>query len=536
MKLIDQHTKKIMEGCKERARAKGLRFRDETLEYIISNRELLELSSKVMIPTLYDYWVQDVEVLKERGRYELYPGNPYETVINTHPAISFYNDNNPDWLNVMIFYHVLAHIDFFQNNHFFKHTWNYNFTEQALADNRLIEKLRSEKGRWVDYVIEFSRGIDNLVSFLSDLSASYQLCADKKEDRLNFYFDVFLQDTKKESYSEYLKELDRYNECCANCGEKDPEEEFFFQVSLKYPEFKAIFKKYLKRKKEGVDERLDILQYLIKNSPRLNRRKNRWMKSVVEIVRNTSVFFQPQIRTKIMNEGWASYWHEKLFLEDERMSSHEVDFAKVNAGVTALSRVGLNPYALGLRLYSYIEDSVNKGKNTMAYNMITDAEQRKNFNSKTGQGRDFIFKVRENLCDSMFIRYINQDFVDLHKLFVAGERINSERNTKEFFVKSRKAEDYRKMVQDSLYHPPHIKFGTKSTSKHNILVLVHRFEGLPLVSEFIDNVILGVGFLWGDQVELETTEPIDAGDGSIGWKPVKYTCTFPKRTILKKDK
>jgi len=103
MELIDQHTKKIMEGCKERARKAGLRFQDETLEYIVTNRDLLELSPKLMIPTLYDYWVHDVEVLKEKGKYELYPSNPYETVINTRPAISFYNDNNPDWLNVMIF-------------------------------------------------------------------------------------------------------------------------------------------------------------------------------------------------------------------------------------------------------------------------------------------------------------------------------------------------------------------------------------------------------------------------------------------------
>jgi len=122
MELINQHTKKIMEGCKNRARAAGLRFGDETLEYIVTNRDLLEISPKLMIPTLYDYWVHDVEVLKGKGRYELYPGNPYETVINTRPAISFYNDNNPDWLNVMIFYHVLAHIDFFQNNLFFRHT------------------------------------------------------------------------------------------------------------------------------------------------------------------------------------------------------------------------------------------------------------------------------------------------------------------------------------------------------------------------------------------------------------------------------
>ena len=70
MELIDQHTKKIMEGCKERAREAGLCFENETLEYIVTNRDLLEISPKMMIPTLYDYWVHDVEVLKEKGRYE----------------------------------------------------------------------------------------------------------------------------------------------------------------------------------------------------------------------------------------------------------------------------------------------------------------------------------------------------------------------------------------------------------------------------------------------------------------------------------
>ena len=62
-----------------------------------------------------------------KEKYKVFPHNPYETVINSRPAISFYNDNNPDWLNVMIFYHVLAHIDFFQNNLLFSNTWNEDF-------------------------------------------------------------------------------------------------------------------------------------------------------------------------------------------------------------------------------------------------------------------------------------------------------------------------------------------------------------------------------------------------------------------------
>jgi stage V sporulation protein R len=150
MELVSQHVKGIMEECKLRARDHGLTFDDETLEYIVTNRDMIELSPKIMIPTLYDYWVHDVKVLSGKGMYEAYPSNPYETVINTRPAISYYNDNNPDWLNVMIFYHVLGHIDFFQNNLFYKNTWDIDLTGQALADKRLIAQFRSEKaGGWI---------------------------------------------------------------------------------------------------------------------------------------------------------------------------------------------------------------------------------------------------------------------------------------------------------------------------------------------------------------------------------------------------
>src|SRR5512144_1925515 len=219
MELINQHTKRIMEGCKERARAAGLRFTDESLEYVVTNRDMIELSPKLMIPTLYDYWVHDVEVLKEKGRYELYPSNPYETVINTRPPISFYNDNNPDWLNVMIFYHVLGHIDFFQNNQFFRHTWEYDLTGQALADKRLINRLRSEKGRWVDYVIEFARGIDNLAGYFTELSSLDRPHETQQSRRCDYYFDVFLQTVKKFKTTAYIKEIERYNDSVRKYGE-----------------------------------------------------------------------------------------------------------------------------------------------------------------------------------------------------------------------------------------------------------------------------------------------------------------------------
>lgn len=538
MELIDQHTKRIMEGCKERAREAGLSFQDESLEYIVTNRDLLELTPKFMIPTLYDYWVHDVEVLKGKGKYELYPANPYETVINTRPPISFYNDNNPDWLNVMIFYHVLAHIDFFQNNLYFRHTWEDDFTGEALSDKRLIAKFRSEKGRWVDYVIEFTRGIDNLVGYYEELSRLNPLPGTGLSKRLDFYFDVFLQSIKPVPVHDYIKEIERYNACMQEAPEQG-ERAFFSEVTLKNPEFETLFKKNLEGKR---DRGKDLIEFIMDHSRFLNKTDNAWMKEVVHLVRKTSLFLQPQIRTKIMNEGWASYWHEKLFMSDDRITGHEVDFARVNAGVTSMPRVGINPYAIGMRLFNFIEEIVDKGKYSLEFRRILDATERDRFDANTGQGKESVFKIRENFCDFSFINtFVDQDFVDRHRLFVAGRRLNRRKKVWEYFVKSRKAEDYCRMLLDSLYHPPYIEIDQKK-GDGNILYLVHHFEEKPLVKDFIANTMIGIEFLWGGPVKLETSEleqvgsptemdliapwnpsPVEEEEPEEQWRRVVYT-------------
>ncbi len=514
MELVNQHTKRIMEGCKERARRAGLRFTDESLEYVVTNRDLLELSPKVMIPTLYDYWVHDVEVLREKGKYELYPHNPYETVINTRPPISFYNDNNPDWLNVMIFYHVIAHIDFFQNNLFFRHTWDYDFAGQALSDKRVIAKLRAEKGRWVDYVIEFARGIDNLVDYHGGLRELFSRDESRCSNRLNYYFDQFLQSEKKVSVTEYIKEINRYNDCVRNHGELG-EKAFFKEAELRFPELEAHF---IRADATRAPERRDLLRFLLDNSEFLARDENVWMRSILEIVRKTSVFFQPQIRTKIMNEGWASYWHEELFLRDDRIRGHEVDFARVHAGVTSLPRIGTNPYALGMRLFTQIEELGDKGRNTFDFQRLTDSGVRKRFDAKTADGKELIFSVRENLCDYLFLKtYLDQDFLDRYRLFVAGKRLDQQRMVWQYYVKSRNAEEYLHMLLDSLYHPPVITV-ERNRGGDDSLYLNHLFEGKQLIREYLANTLMGIEYLWGGPVHLETSEARVDGTPSYGMR------------------
>lgn len=501
MQLIDQKTKRIMEGCKERAREHGLDVPSETLEYIVTNRDMINLSPKVMIPSLYDYWVNDVEILKSAGKYKLFPSNPYETVINTRPPISFYNDNNPDWLNIMIFYHVIAHIDFFRNNILFENTWKDDFVGKALADKRLISSLRSKHGRWVDYIIEFGRSIDNLVGYFSSLP-KIQLSPEMEPgDKLDYFINVFLPEIAKVSDVEIIKNIERYN-ILVEENRDVSDGRFFAEIRNKFPEFESKYASYVKDKSTEVD----ILEYIINHSPFLNKKENEWMKSVLIIIRETAMYFGPQMRTKIMNEGWASYWHDKLFISDDRIAGCEAKYAKINAGVTSISRVGLNPYAIGLRLFKYLEDSANKGKFNFEYQKMEGRIEKQNYNQKTNKGLETIYSIRKIFTDFNFVNtFINQEFCDLHNLFVVGKRLDTQRGVYQYYVKSRKAEDYKKMLVDSLVHPPVIKVDQNKTNE-DCLYLSHVFEGKQIYKSYIPDTLVGLEFLWGGQVNLETTE------------------------------
>ncbi len=259
------------------------------------------------------------------------------------------------------------------------------------------------------------------------------------------------------------------------------------------------------------------------------------MKEVITIVRDTALYFDPQIRTKTINEGWASYWHEYLFMRDERIKGHESDFARINAGVTSISRIGLNPYAIGLRLFWFIEDAAEKGKFDFEYQKLGNFTEKQNYNKHTGKGKDAIFDVRRNFNDFMlFNTFVNQEFVDTYNLFTVGKRLNEKEQTIEYYIKSRKAEDYKKMLVDNLYHPPYVTVDENKSNDKN-LYLVHHFEGKQLIKDFIADVLIGLEFLWGNQVQLETTEIVEKqksnNDVEYVNRRVLYTCK--NRKVIK---
>jgi stage V sporulation protein R len=159
-----------------------------------------------------------------------------------------------------------------------------------------------------------------------------------------------------------------------------------------------------------------------------------------------------------------------------------------------------------MRLFAHIEELGDKGKFTYEFQRIQDVRHRKGFDSRTGAGMDSIFGVRENFSDFTFLNtFVDQEFVDRHQLFVVGKRLNQAKGVWEYFVQSRDAGKYRQMLLDSLYHPPHVEVDEEKT-RDECLYLSHSFEGKPLVREFIESTMIGISFLWGGSVKLETSE------------------------------
>jgi stage V sporulation protein R len=71
--------------------------------------------------------------------------------------------------------------------------------------------------------------------------------------------------------------------------------------------------------------------------------------------------------------------------------------------------------------------------------------------------------------------------------------------------------------------------------------LVHHFEGKPLVKDYIANTMLGIEYLWGRKVKLETHEvlphtPTPSAPGSSSDKPTPPEIKWRRIVYTMKDR
>jgi stage V sporulation protein R len=249
----------------------------------------------------------------------------------------------------------------------------------------------------------------------------------------------------------------------------------------------------------------DVLHFLIEYAPLPN-----WKRDILSMIREEAYYFAPQAQTKIMNEGWASYWHEKIMTQKALSSAELVDFADHHSSTLAVHPGHLNPYKLGYELFHDIERRWDTGRFGKEYDECDDIARKAAWRRDTGEGREKIFQVRAIYNDMTFVdEFLTEEFCREHKLFTYSL---NERNAR-YEIADR---DFRAVKEKLLFQltnlgHPHVTVVDANFDNRGELYLKHRFDGVELRADYAKATMEALFRVWTRPVHVQTV----VGDATV---------------------
>lgn len=292
---------------------------------IITAEQMLDGYSSVAMPIMYEHWSFGKSFIANDKAYkEGKMGLAYEVVINTNPSIAYLIEGNSMTMQTLVLAHaVCGHGAFFKNNYLFK--------EWTDADS-ILTYLKYAK----EYVASCEKRYGELLveQTLDSCHALQHFGVDKFKRPAKLKDEVAAQ--KAKAWDEYRREtfsdLDR---------------------TLPKKHRKAVAKTHAGNR-EFPEE--NLLYFIEKNSPTLQE----WQRELVRIVRKIAQYFYPQMQTKVMNEGFASFIHyymmEELNTQGLITDGSYLEFLESHTGVLNQPDMAqLNPYAIGFAIFDDIK-------------------------------------------------------------------------------------------------------------------------------------------------------------------------------------
>jgi stage V sporulation protein R len=377
----------------------------------------------------------------------------------------------------LVIAHVYAHCDFFKNNYWFSKT-NRKMIDEIANHASRIRVYQDRYGvETVEDFIDVCLSIDNLID-IQNLGINPD---DRRRDG-----DVIGREGKGMDEGIHKLKSKGYMDSFINT------KEFLDYQRKKLEE---------KKKKQGripEEPERDVLLFLLKYAPLTG-----WQRDILSIVREEAYYFAPQGQTKIMNEGWASYWHSFTMTRRCLDDSEIVDFADHHSGTMATAPRRLNPYKLGLELYRDIEDRWNKGRFGLEYEQCDDMNEKLNWNRKLGLGREKIFQVRQFYNDVMFIdEFLTEEFCRERKLFVFAT--NPRTGKREILTRAFKAVKEQILFSLTNFGEPVILVKDGNFKNKNELLLYHKHAGADLKVSEARETMINIERIWKRPVALET--------------------------------
>jgi len=403
------------------------------------------------MPTRFAHWTFGKQFYKMKLQYDFNLSRIYELVINSNPCYAFLLDGNDLIQNKLVIAHIFAHSDFFKNNCCFSQT-----------TGQMVETMAAHAAKIREY--EFKYGRHEVEIFL-DAALSIQ----EHIEPPGIYSDSIDNQAPEEEKQTHQPPKTPYDDLWALDGRP-----------------KSLPKE--RNRKTPPRPTKDMLAFIINHSPELED----WQQDILAMLREEMRYFWPQVATKIINEGWATYWHVRIMRELDLTEAETVEFARLHAGVTQPNKMQINPYYVGSKIFEDIEQRWDNPTR----------EERERYDRKgCREGRAKIFEVRASENDVSFVRnYLTRELVTELDLYLY-QKVGSE-----WVV----AENDWEKVRDGLVSRltncgyPCIVVEDGDYQRRGELYLRHNYEGLELDVPYLEKTLPHVYLLWGRPVRLET--------------------------------
>jgi stage V sporulation protein R len=465
----------IQQDIERYAKEAGLDFFD-TIYEMVPPDTINSLAAQEGFPVRYPHWRFGMNYDQYSKGYEWGLQKIYEMVINTKPAYAYLMSSNSHVDQKTVMAHVYGHVDFFKNNYWFSKT-----------NRKMLDTMANHAVRIRRYMDQ--HGQDDVENFI-DLCLSLDNLIDP-----HLPFNEPKNSAKRDPSLEAAQPNQDVGRIKVDRG--------YMEKYINPPEFIEEQKKKLaaQNKKEAKfpnhPER-DIMLFLVEHAP-----LTEWQKDVLRIIRDEAYYFLPQMQTKIMNEGWASYWHSDIMTKRALKDSEIIDFADHHAGVLCMQPGKVNPYKVGIELFRDIEDRWNRGRFGKEYEDCTNLKERQHWDKKLGLGRKKIFEVRQVCNDVTFIdEYLTPEFVDRFKLYTyeynkrTGQHEIVDRNFKN--VKERMLAGLTNQGQ------PTISVVDGNFENRGEILLSHRHLGIDLDMKYARETMRSIFMMWTRPVHIET--------------------------------
>ena len=450
---------------------------------IVPAQRMFEIMAYAL-PVNFRHWSRGRDYERLRTIYEHSgAGLPYEMVLNTSPPKAFLMETNPFAVQVLVMTHVYAHVDFFTRNAHFAHV-SRDMPVQAYEASRRFDAYEQSYG----------------------LSRLEPLC----DAGLALQFNVDPERKGGESKEEQIERL------YGRDSRQSQADSDFYRL---YPRQKSSRPDYTElMHTTPLEPERDVLGYIISSSP---KPLEDWEQDVLSVIRAQGLYLYPQIRTKICNEGWAAYWHERIMhrLFQERILTSEEHgyFAQYHSAVLAPNPFQLNPYLVGKRVFADIKSRWDTGRFGKAWRECEDAYQLEHWDTGLNQGEKKIFQVRSLYSDRMFIEhFLTDQLIHDLELYIYHERLRRN-GDKELVIVESRPEVIRAQLKE-LYADggqPRILVQDGNYRNRGELYLKHSFQDTPLDYEYLQKTLEHVFYLWARTVHLETVEVTQDRTGRI---------------------